>query len=147
MCRDFDDPWGQTTEELDASGKELGIGLLLRSGVKRVVELGRSLGAYSARLAGVGMTVRGTNVSTSAIGRARSRYPGIDFVAADALDFEIYRAFDPDAVVMAEITWYILDKLDEPLERLRDELPGKHLLHFPRTSVARDRAFVRGCGA
>lgn len=133
MYRDFDDPWEQTTAEVDATEKDLGIALLVSNGVERVVELGCGLGAYSACLANAGMTVRGVDVSTTAIDRARGCYPEIDFVAGDVLDSDLYRAFERDAVVMAEITWYILDKVDDLLEGLRHELPGRYLLHLLHT--------------
>ena len=42
----------------------------------------------------------------------------------------------PDIVVMPEITWYVLDQLDDFLSFLRSEMSGKYLIHTLATYPA-----------
>src|SRR5262249_37600603 len=102
-------------------------------GVHRVLELGSGLGQFTAALAAAGFDVRGVEISPTAVDKARHRYPGLEFQVGDVLDFEKYRSFDPDAVVMAAITWLVLDNLDELLRFLRSEYAGRYLVHLLHT--------------
>lgn len=129
MYRDYDDPWWQTTDE-SASDKALAIHLLRRLRVTRVMELGSGLGQFTANLAAAGFNVLGVDISPTAVEKARTRYPSCDFRVGDILDFEIYQSFTPQAIVMAEITWYVLDKLDAFLAFLKRTLPDVYVIHL-----------------
>jgi SAM-dependent methyltransferase len=130
MYLDFDNPWEQTKREQRASEKFVAIHLLQGLGVRKVLELGSGLGQFTAALAFAGFDVRGIEVSPTAVEKARKQHPELDFQVGDVLDFEKYREFDPDAVVMAEITWLVLDQLDELLRFLRREYRGRYLVHL-----------------
>jgi hypothetical protein len=72
-------------------------------------------------------------VSATAIDKARQRHPQPEFVVGGIDNFELLRQRRPDVVVMAEITWYVLDQLPAFLRLLRVELPHVYLLHLLNT--------------
>lgn len=133
MYRDYDDPWHQTVRERFASEKAIALNLLERLnhefGVRRVIELGCGLGHFTNRIAELGLEVTGLDVSETAITKARVAYPRIPFQVARFNDFEILRSLTPDVIVMAEVTWYVLDDLRTFRSFIRDEFPGTFLLH------------------
>jgi len=133
MYQDFDDPWEQTTREEWASEKAAALNLIRKLKARKVIELGCGLGHYTHKIDAVGVDVLGVDVSETAINRAKTLYPGCNFIVADILDFDIYREYRPDIIVMAEITWYILDKLDHFIDFLKTEMPNTYLLHLLTT--------------
>ena len=130
MYRDFDDPWEQTTRGKWASEKAVALNLIQKLKVKRAIELGCGLGHYTKKIANLGVETMGIDVSNTAIEKAKSNYPACNFVVADILDFSIYRNFMPHVIIMAEITWYVLDKLDYFIEFLKTEIPNTYLIHL-----------------
>ena len=133
MYQDFDDPWEQTTREKWASEKAVALNLIKKLNAKKVIELGCGLGHYTHKIQEIGVDVLGVDVSKTAIDKAKSNYTDCDFAVGDILDFSIYKEYQPDIIVMAEITWYILDKLDEFIAYLSAELPNTYLLHLLTT--------------
>jgi SAM-dependent methyltransferase len=132
MYRDYDDPWRQTVIEKGASDKAVALHLMRKLDVTRVLDLGCGLGHFTQTIADAGFRAMGVDISTTAIDKARLNYPACEFRAADILDLDIYREFRPDLIVMAEITWYVLDKLDQFLEFWRSEFPDTYLIHLLR---------------
>ena len=130
MYQDYKDPWHQTEREKYASDKAIATNLIRRLGVKRVTELGCGLGNFSKRIADIGVEVLGVDISETAIKKAKEKFPKCSFRVGDILDYEIYREFKPDLIVMAEITWYVLDKLNEFLFFLKNEFPSTYLIHI-----------------
>ena len=133
MYRDFDDPWEQTTREEWASEKAVALNLIQKLKAMKVIELGCGLGHYTKKIENLGVETIGIDVSKTAIEKARLSYPNCNFVVGDILDFDIYRKFKPDIIVMAEITWYVLDKLDQFIEFWRTEMPNTYLIHLLTT--------------
>lgn len=133
MYRDFSDPWEQTTREEWASEKAVALNLINKFKAKKVIELGCGLGHYTNKIHKLGVDVLGIDVSKTAIEKAMSNYPDCDFAVGDILDFSIYKEYQPDIIVMAEITWYVLDKLDDFIAFLSSELPNTHLIHLLTT--------------
>jgi hypothetical protein len=74
--------------------------------------------------------VLGVDVSPTAVEKAQIKYPACKFKVGDILDYDIYREFHPDVVVMAEITWYVLDKLDEFLRFMKENFGDTYLIHL-----------------
>ena len=130
MYRDHDDPWLQSKEGR-ASDKAVVLHLMRKMGVQRVIELGCGLGHFTTKIAEIdGLSVLGVDTSPTAIEKARVRCPRARFQVADILDYNVYREFRPDMIVMAEITWYVLDKLDRFIEFLRTEHRDAYLIHL-----------------
>lgn len=133
MYLDHADPWEQSTREGFASEKAVALNLIRKVGAQRVMELGCGFGHYTAKIAALGVKALGVDISITAIAKAKTLHQECQFEAGDILDFDLYKNFRPDVIVMAEITWYVLDKLDAFLGFLRDELPGVHLIHLLNT--------------
>ena len=133
MYKDFDDPWEQTTREKWASEKAVALNLIRKLNAKKVIELGCGLGHYTNKIHNFGVDVIGVDISKTAIEKARANYPNCKFVVGDILDFSIYKEYRPDVIVMAEITWYILDKLDKFIDFFKFNLPNTYLIHLLTT--------------
>lgn len=137
MYRDFDDPWNESTAEVFASEKAVGLNLLARlaarHGVRRVLEVGCGFGHYSARIQGLGLEVIGLDISETAVRTARERHPGVDFRVGKLDDHELIASCQPDVIVMAEVTWYVLEPLRAFLDFARKELAHTYVLHLLTT--------------
>lgn len=143
MYRDFNDPWEQSTREQGAFEKLVALEIIRRQGFRRVVELGCGFGDYTVKLQQVTGNILGIDVSKTAIQKARLRHPDVDFVAADILDFDVYRHFKPDCIVMAEITWYVLDKINMFKSFLHKEMRGGGLIHLLMTYCEDEQKYGR----
>lgn len=144
MYQDHDDPWCQTIREKYASEKAAALNLLSRlkdEGVKNVVELGCGFGDFTARIHELGFNTTGLDISQTAIEKARERHihlidgaqPKLQFEVSSFDSFEKLKSLKPDVIVMPEITWYVLDKLNEFKLFLKNELPDTYLLHMLMT--------------
>lgn len=134
MYQDFDDPWNQTTRETFASEKAVGINLMKHArhafGSKKVVELGCGFGDYSQQISEAGFDVTGLDISETAIKKAKKKNQRPSFEVGNISDFDLLKRLNPDIIVMAEITWYVLDDLPSFLEFLKSELPNTLLVHL-----------------
>jgi SAM-dependent methyltransferase len=133
MYQDFDDPWEQSTREEWASEKAVALHLIKKLRAQKVIELGCGLGRFTKKIADLGVEVIGVDVSETAIIKAKANYPNCNFIVGDILEFDIYRRYRPDIIVMAEITWYVLDQLDEFIQFMRSEFPDAYLIHLLTT--------------
>ena len=73
------------------------------------------------------MRVTGVDISQVAIETARKRFPEIEFVNDDVKNIRKYSS--RDAVLFAEITWYVLDQLPKLFDEILDRFEGKYFLH------------------
>lgn len=136
MYRDYNDPWEQTIREASRSEKIIAINLLKRFGLRRVIELGCGLGGFTEMIRSAGIDILGVDISSTAISKAKKMHVNCNFKVGDILDFSLYREYKPDAIIMAEITWYVLDKLDSFVNFLRTEMPKIYLIHLLATYSA-----------
>jgi SAM-dependent methyltransferase len=134
MYRDFQDPWEQTTREEFAAEKSIALNAIEALNSKTVLELGCGLGRFTKRIKALGTPlVVGMDVSATAIEKARSEIPECTFEVGDILDYEIYERYKPDVIVMAEISWYVLGKLEKFKTFLREKMPETFLIHLLNT--------------
>jgi len=133
MYQDYDDPWKQSVIEEWASEKTVVLNLIKKLNARKVIELGCGLGHFTKKISDLKVEVLGIDISETAIKKARAKHLSCNFVVGDILDFDIYKNFRPDIIVMAEITWYILHKLDQFIDFLRTELPEVFLIHLLST--------------
>ncbi len=61
----------------------------------------------------------GTDVSKTAVQKASALYPKAQFKQLNFNDFDNLFALKPNILIMAEITWYVLDDLDKFLVSLK----------------------------
>ncbi|MDF1653923.1 MAG: methyltransferase domain-containing protein [Coxiellaceae bacterium] len=146
MYKEFDDPWEQLTRERFSSEKAIAINWchLLQATCNRrirVVELGCGLGAFTSKLASQGFDVLGIDVSRTAIEKARSLQTQGMFEVGDINDFDIYHKFKPDVFILAEITWYVLDKLSNFIKHTKKNFPGAHLVHLLNVYSGREQKY------
>lgn len=76
MYKDFSDPWEQSSREINAMEKFIGIQLIKRYGHSTPIEYGCGLGVFTNMLfQAVGNSI-GVDISTTAIQRAKENYTG-----------------------------------------------------------------------
>jgi len=119
MYREYDGvPWNQ---DKTAFGIFSDIDLLIikkhkeRLNYNSILEVGCGLGFFTKRLKnelGRDIIVSGMDISETAITKADSNFPDIDFYCANiaSKDFEIINKYD--LIVAKEILWYVLDHLE-----------------------------------
>ena len=125
MYENFDDPWHQSAQDhIFDSRRQIAINYCnrIRSkyGVLKVVELGCGFGHLTESLRKNGFDVLGTDISKTAIKKASNLYPESRFKQLSFNDFDNLFSLKPSILIMAEITWYILDDLDQFLVRLNE---------------------------
>ena len=77
------------------------------------MELGCGFGHLTQTLSNQGFSSIGVDISQSAIDKARVVNPSSVYFQNDIKDFSLLEKFDPDIFLMAEITWYIINDLDQ----------------------------------
>ncbi len=130
MYKDFYDPWKQNEREKFAPDKAVCIDFITAFRRKRTIEFGCGLGDFTQRISEVSEQTLGVDISLTAIKKAESKHLGVDFKVSSFPDLALLRQFKPDCIVMAEITWFILDELDLFIAFLRSELPHTLLIHM-----------------
>jgi SAM-dependent methyltransferase len=125
MYENFDDPWHQSAQDhIFDSRRQIAINYCnrIRSkyGVLKVVELGCGFGHLTESLRKNGFDALGTDISKTAIKKASNLYPESRFKQLSFNDFDNFFSLKPSILIMAEITWYILDDLDQFLVRLNE---------------------------
>ncbi len=134
MYQEFPDPWNIKSQGRHNPVEALAINAAQRyydeQSAKRVLDIGCGLGDFTARLSAIGLEVTGSDCSPTAVAKASQGFPHCRFVCADALDRDLIRQVRPDLVVLSEVMWYILPKLDELLSFLSQELPNVKLINL-----------------
>jgi len=129
MYKDFEDPWEQTSREKDSIEKTIGIELIKRYGHKRVLEYGCGFGYYTNEINKITGCAGGVDISSTAISKAKVDYPEVEFYVGDLVNQDLLLSFQPDCICMIEITWYVLEKLEEFKSILSKNMTGKGLFH------------------
>lgn len=130
MYEACDDPWGQSTDAR-SWGRRKVVEYARRIDARSLLEVGSGLGFFTAELDWEGFDVTGVECSPIALERARSLHP--DLAARFELarvERDLGRFAGVDAIVFAEITWYVLDHIDEILDDLMSNHGGAHLIHL-----------------
>ena len=129
MYREFDSPWQQTeTEQLFSKSRHTACLNIRKFGIRSVVEFGSGLGYTSDMIQrATGANVLGIDISETAVKKAKDRFPQIEFRADSVENIERYANYD--AILFAEITWYILPQLTSVFEKMLKHFSGKYFLH------------------
>jgi 2-polyprenyl-3-methyl-5-hydroxy-6-metoxy-1,4-benzoquinol methylase len=124
LYKNFEDPWHQS--ELDHkfdSRRQLAINYTLRLnkefGIKKVIELGCGFGFTTESLRKLGLNSIGTDISETAIKKAKELHPESKYKVLKFNDFQSLFELEPEVIIMAEITWYVLDDLEEFIKNLK----------------------------
>lgn len=133
MYKDYNDPWRQDELEWNAKDKQKGIEWLKKMHSlfhsSKVLEIGCGLGVYAEQISAQGFDVTGFDVSETAVAKASKRAPSCRFEKRSITDFKAIKEINPDVIVMAEVTWYILDDFDRFIHFLKREMNECILLH------------------
>ena len=133
MYKDFSDPWEQTKKEKTSTDKLLAIEIFQKYSVKRVLELGCGLGMFTNMIHSRGFEVCGIDISKNAIDKAKMINPNILYYVGNILDADIIESFNPDVIVMAEVTWYVLDQLADFKMMLKNRFTNVLFMHLLTT--------------
>jgi 2-polyprenyl-3-methyl-5-hydroxy-6-metoxy-1,4-benzoquinol methylase len=82
-------------------------------GSNRILEVGCGFGFLTDQITKLGFETLGTDISPTAIDQAVRKNPNSDFKVAPYNDCGIMEDSNPDFIFMSEITWYILESLDD----------------------------------
>lgn len=126
LYQNFEDPWHQSrSDHTHDSRRMLALSWCNRLReeykVNRVIELGCGFGFLTNTLNRDNFSAIGTDVSKTAIEKARYINPSSVFVECALNDFETLVKFDADIYLMAEITWYVLDDLERFINNLKEQ--------------------------
>ena len=124
LYKNFEDPWHQSREDhLFDTRRALALlwskHLRREFGCNRVIELGCGFGYLTENLREEEFYSLGTDISPTAIDKAREINPQATFEVAGLSDFHQIIDFNPDILLMAELTWYVLDELDVFISNLK----------------------------
>jgi SAM-dependent methyltransferase len=130
MYRDHADPWHQSEPAYMANSYSRWMTILTMRhlGVRSVLEVGCGFGHYTAMIhRETGADVTGIDIAPTAIAKAQAAYPQLRFAVGSvpsALEVP-----PVDAVLFAEVTWYLLEQLEAVVDALRTHWSGKLFLH------------------
>ena len=110
MYQHYEDPWEQSTRELYCYEKTIGLEIIKNNNLKKVLELGCGHGHYTRKIKNFASTSIGVDISKTAINKAKIIYPECEFIVSDITNPNLY--VDVDCIMMIEITWYVLEKLE-----------------------------------
>jgi SAM-dependent methyltransferase len=130
MYNKFDDPWSQSREDSTSDSKSRAATLIniRKYGIGSVVEFGCGLGYFSNLIATeTTAQVTGVDIAPTAIRKAREQFPAINFQVDSVDNIAHYRAHD--AVLFAEISWYLLPDLNRIFGELLRHFQGKYFMH------------------
>jgi SAM-dependent methyltransferase len=124
LYKSFEDPWHQSRiDQIQDTRRNIAVNwsdrLRQQYGATRIIELGCGFGHLTHALHKNGFSVIGTDISQTAIQKARSIYTSPTFIQCEFADFDRLNLFDADIYLMAEITWYVLNDLDSFITNLR----------------------------
>lgn len=141
MYAAFEDPWLQSSQENVFDSRRLvaknWIKKLAAEGEVRAVEIGCGFGHITSDLCKEGIDCVGIDISRTAIKKARLLHQDCQFEVAEFDDFGFYKDRGINVFLMAEVTWYVLPRLEKFIHRLkryRQELGAEvHLIHLLST--------------
>jgi SAM-dependent methyltransferase len=124
LYTDFNDPWRQSENDQRNSASRVMTRFYIdrlrdEFNTQTVLELGCGLAWLTEDLHSSGIKVRGTDVSKVCIARATERNPSLDLKVANFLDKAHMIDYDPDVIVMSQLTWYVLEDLTEFIKSLK----------------------------
>ena len=123
MYKDCENPWLQSDDDnvfdsRRAIAKTWIKKVSLKSNV-RVCEVGCGFGHITAELTNDGICCVGSDISPTAIEKAKALNKNCDFVVANFDDFDFYASKKINVFLMAEVTLYVLPQLEKFLQNLQ----------------------------
>ena len=141
MYKDCENPWLQNDDDnvfdsRRAIAKSWIKKIALNSTV-RVCEIGCGFGHITAELTNDGISCIGSDISPTAIEKAKALNKNCEFHIANFNDFDFYTSKNINVFLMADVTWYVLPQLKiflKNLSKLRTEVDEPlYLIHLLTT--------------
>lgn len=131
MYKEFENPWFQSEEEF-ASEKAIAINTINALGARVVVEIGCGLGYFTESIRSCELVERavGVDISETAILKAKQKFPKCEFYVSDVKNYNLFKEISPDIIILAEVTWYILEQLKDFLVFYKKSLPNTRMIHL-----------------
>lgn len=124
MYLNCEDPWLQSdAENVYDSRRIIAQKWIQKLAIEReirVCEIGCGFGHMTAQLTKSGIDCIGTDISETAVAKAKLLHPESKFSVSAFNDFSFYRHNKINVFLMSEITWYILPELNDFLEDLKN---------------------------
>lgn len=130
MYQRCENPWNQCAPDYVELSKSRRACLLniQKYQIKSVVEFGCGLGVFSDMMRRkTGAKILGVDISATAINKAATRFPHVEFKVDSVSNVGAYSQFD--AILFAEITWYILEDLKRVFDDMLEHCRGKYFIH------------------
>ena len=131
--KNFSNPFLQTKKEKFETSKRAIVNYcqLIQSKKNKklkVIEVGCGFGKLTKELHSLGFDAYGTDISPTAIKKAKKNSK-CKFYTSDFLNEKLYLEIKPDIIILSEITWYVLPKLNEFLSFIKKKFKNKYLIH------------------
>ena len=133
LYKNFKDPFLQSTKEKFETSKKIIINycqLLQNNKIRklRTLEIGCGFGQLTSNLSKLKFKSFGTDISSTAITKAKKIGKG-KFYTSSFLNFELYKKINPDVIILAEISWYVLPELKKFIKLIKKNFKNKYLIH------------------
>ncbi|MFD2572040.1 hypothetical protein ACFSUS_15455 [Spirosoma soli] len=127
MYQQFDQPWMQD-QQPNPYARLAGIQHLKKFGIRSLLECGSGLGYYTQQIyLQTGISPQGIEVSQTAVSRARELFPHLNFAVDEVKNLAKYSHCD--AILFAELTWYVLPQLNELFSIMAEHFPNKYFIN------------------
>jgi SAM-dependent methyltransferase len=130
MYKEYDDPWMQA-QQPNRYSRQMAIMNIKRYGIKSIVEYGCGLGYYADWIyKETGIVCKSIDISETAIIKAKQNFPHLNFETGNIRDLGKLRDKESiDCILLADITWMILQDLDFVNIELLKHFRGKYLIN------------------
>lgn len=151
MYQKFDDPWLQSSEKVVLESRRIiaknWVKKIARTSDVRACEIGCGFGFFTSDLVKSGLQCVGIDVSATAIERAKVIQECGEFYVSRFEDFDFYKSRRINVFLMIEVTWYVLNYLEDFVKFLRAhrELTSEpvYLIHLLTTYSGGDQKYGR----
>ena len=118
MYQQCDDPWLQ--DSVLHKSNQIVLDILSGDKYNKILDIGCGKGRFTSLLyKNLNSPIDAIDISETAINIARESYPGINFIADDFLKTEqISNSYD--LIIISQILWYVLDKIDVFFEKIKN---------------------------
>lgn len=130
MYKVYEDPWMQQ-EQPNRYSRQMAIMNIQRYGIKNIVEYGCGLGYYADWIhKETGVVCHSIDISETAIEKEKQKFPHLNFEVNNIKNLsELPNKESIDCILLADITWMILQDLKFVNEQLLQHFRGKYLIN------------------
>ena len=132
LYKKIDDPWNQTNLKYEIKNLILFLINYLSNNLT-LLEIGSGLGIILDFIkdSNKNFNLIGSDISETAVKKYQDKYKN-----SQVIDITIDKDFlkiieiNPDVIFLKDVTWYILDNLNNIKKKIKDNFKGKYLIHI-----------------